>query len=238
LLKSLRTLLNKLLFFIPPYLIGIICFEIVSFLGRLFSRPLTLKPGKNYINLGSGPNIVTNCINVDFFTTSRIDYGADLRYPLRIPDKSIDGIFCEHTLEHLTYAQNDKLLSECHRILKPGAFIRIILPDISVFIKNYQENNDAWFKMWEKLMFTNSPSPERRQRVLQSNLQALSFVTQEYGHISAWDVKTLSRYLAKNNFMEIKACSFRQGGDPQLLIDLDEEDRKFVSLYVEAISAV
>lgn len=229
-------LVKRMLFFVPASLSSSLCFETISFVRRKLARPLVLdRNRKNHINLGSGPSRVDGLINIDFFATSGIDYGADLRYPLRIAGETVDGIFCEHTLEHLVYQDVDKILNECYRILKPGGVIRIVLPDLSLFIRNYCGENSDWFARWEELMFTGSSDPERARRRLLTNLEAISFVTQEYGHQSCWDFATLEAYLAKNGFSDISRTAFRQGRCGELLIDLDEEDRKFVSLYVEAV---
>lgn len=233
-LKLLKKILSTLLFFVPPSLFESLCFELLSFIGRLSSKPLVLKGDKIYINLGSGSEVHEGWIKINFFRSPGIDYGADFRYPLKVAENAIDGIFCEHTLEHLTYNQADGLLKECHRILKPGANIRIILPDLSLFIKNYSENNAEWFKKWEYLMFQTSLDKERMKRRLNSNLEAVSFVTQEYGHVSCWDAETISYYLTKNKFGEIVKTGFMQGSDEKLLIDNNTEARKFVSLYFEA----
>jgi hypothetical protein len=67
-----------------------------------------------------------------------------------------------------------------------------------------------------------------------SNLEALSFVTQEYGHRSAWDVETMEIFLARAGFTDIRRCAPREGGDVHLLRDKEDRDRTMVSLYVEA----
>lgn len=84
-------------------------------------------------------------------------------------------------------------------------------------------------------MFIDSVDPERSRRKLFSPLGAVSFVTQEYGHVSAWDFETLKIYLEKNNFRDITRSGFREGRCGKLLADLDSEDRRFVSMYVEAV---
>lgn len=235
-LRLIKKLLRNAVFFLPDQVVGSIYFELAALLGNLRSKPLALDPrAANFINLGSGPNVVPGCINIDFYTTSGIDYGADLRRSLKIADNTTNGIFCEHTIEHLTYAEADRLLHECHRIMKPGAVIRVVLPDISLFIERYRDQDAAWFKQWERLMFTDSTDPDRAKRRLATPMQAISFVTQEYGHVSCWDFETLSHYLQQSGFREIKKWRFREGICPELLIDLDAEDRKFVSVYVEAI---
>ena len=84
-------------------------------------------------------------------------------------------------------------------------------------------------------MFIDSLSPERSKRRLRSPMEAISFVTQEYGHVSCWDFETLKELLQKAGFSEIQKTEFRVGRNKTLLIDRDLESRRLVSLYVEAI---
>ena len=235
-LKAFNFLLAKALFAIPDKARKILCFETVSWLGRLLTPPLRFKDNApRYLNLGCGDNIIDGFINIDFFTARSVDYGADLRSPLKLASAVVDGILCEHTLEHLTYSEVDKLLKECFRVLKPGAIMRIGVPDLSVFIRNYCNQNRDWFSKWEELMFINSPDEHRAQRRLISDLEAVSFITQEYGHVSCWDHETLNAYLCQAGFRSSSKRQFRDGDCMTLLEDLDADDRKFVSVYVEAI---
>ena len=234
----IRALFNVLFFFLPSGVRDYAYFEYRSIFGRLMTGRLKLDKSKdNFINLGSGALRYEGFVNVDFFgkRETGVDYGADLRYPLLIDDNSLKGIFCEHTLEHLTYTKVDELLGECYRILKPGGRIRIIVPDVSIFVENYAKNNQAWFDRWEHLMFKSSSDSERSKRKLVSKMSAISFVTQEYLHVACWDYETMSYYLAKNKFVNITKSEYRRSMDPALNIDLDDEERKYVSLYVEAV---
>ena len=211
-------------------------FEAAAWFHRRRLQPLRLDAREpHFINLGSGTRTIPGFINIDFFTTPGIDYGADLRYPLRIGTDTVDGIFCEHTLEHLCYRDADALLSECRRILKPGGAIRIVVPDLSLFLRHHCGGNREWFREWERLMFRESVVAERSGRTLGSPLEAVSFVTQEYGHASCWDFETLRNHLARSGFRDIEWTSFGKGRRGTLLVDLDAEDRKFVSLYMEAV---
>jgi predicted SAM-dependent methyltransferase len=235
-LRLAKKALRVFLFFLPEQVANSVIFEARAFLGRLFARPLALDPrARNFLNLGSGPLVVPGCINIDFFGVPGIDYGADLRRPLKIADCTVDGIFSEHTIEHLTYAEAGRLLRECHRIMKPGGVIRIVLPDLALFIHRYSDRDEAWFRRWEGLMFTESPDRERAKRRISTPLQAISFVTQEYGHVSAWDFPTLRFYLEDSGFRQVTQAGFMQGRCPELLVDQDAADRRFVSLYVEAV---
>ncbi|MFZ2957920.1 MAG: methyltransferase domain-containing protein [Candidatus Ozemobacteraceae bacterium] len=233
----LKSFFDALLFFLPSRARENVYFEYLSFFGRLLTGRLKLdKDKKNYINLGSGAESLKGFINIDFFSIRKrgVDYAADLRYPLLIDEAVIDGIFCEHTMEHLTYAQVDQLMGECFRILKPGGTLRIIVPDVSTFAENYVQNNQTWFDKWEYLMFTTSPDEERSKRKLVSKMGAISFVTQEYLHVSCWDYETMQYYLSKNKFVHIAKSGYRESVDKMLNIDMDNDERRYVSLYLEA----
>jgi predicted SAM-dependent methyltransferase len=205
-----------------------IAFEAKSFVGRLFARRLRLDPTRrNYMNLGSGNDRLDGYVAVDFFSSSAA-YGADFRYPFLIDDGTFDGIFSEHTLEHLSYAEVAKVLAECRRMLKPGGTIRVIVPDLSIFVEHYVANDETWFRDWESEVL------KPRGRSMISKMEALSFVTQEYGHRSAWDFATMERFLASAGFTEIRRCAYRESSDPHLIQDKDARDRTMVSLYAEA----
>ena len=229
-------ILGKALFFLPQAVREAVFFEAAAWFHRRRARPLRLDATEpHFVNLGSGTRAIRGFINIDFFTTPGIDYGADLRYPLMIRSDVVDGIFCEHTLEHLNYREADAMLSECRRILKSGGAIRIVVPDLSQFLRNYCDGNREWCREWERLMFRESVVAERSKRTLGSPIEAISFVTQEYGHSSCWDFETLRNHLERCGFRDISRGSFGNGTCEQLLVDLDAEDRKIVSLYVEAL---
>ena len=83
------------------------------------------------LNLGGGGNCLEGCLTVDVFP--RADSYVDLRKPLPFADKSIDGIFCEEVIEHLSSLDGEALLHQCLRIMKPGAVIRLTTPDLDWF---------------------------------------------------------------------------------------------------------
>jgi predicted SAM-dependent methyltransferase len=70
----------------------------------------------------------------------------DLNYGLPFYDNSVPFIFNSHFLEHLFYADAEKFLRECHRVLKPGGAIRICIPsleeevdEIRQAVQNYEK---------------------------------------------------------------------------------------------------
>jgi predicted SAM-dependent methyltransferase len=234
-MKSIKKIIFRLIFFVPNYILEIWVFEARSFVGRTFTGSLKIDPSKeNLINLGAGTILPPEFINVDFFFERKIDFTCDLRYPLRIQNESVNGIFCEHTMEHVNYSDNVQLFKECYRILKPGGAIRIVLPDVQIFTKKYLENDQEWFSTYEDLNLISSGDPKRINRRFATPMQAISFITQEYFHVSCWDEQTLTHFLKEAGFTNINRCDWRSGKHKNLHIDSDKEARKMVSIYMEA----
>lgn len=64
-----------------------------------------------------------------------------------------------------------------------------------------------------------------------SKMTAISFVTQEYGHVSCWDFKTLEIFLLRAHFEKNEKTAFGKGYNKKLL--KDDDSRVSVSLYAE-----
>jgi len=220
-----------IIFFLTTELFEHAKFEFKSKFGRLFSRNLRLdKKEKNFLNLGCGETYVRNFINVDFFGNKHIDYALDLRFPFKMESNSIDGIFSEHTFEHLSHDEVEKAISECYRILKLKGVIRIIVPDLSIFVKKYCTNDSDWFKKWYNLVLKDPSRHYMRKHF--TKMFAINFTASYYFHMSCWDFESLEKILTSCGFVNIRKCDFKVGTQ-ELLIDSDSEDRKLVSIYIE-----
>jgi predicted SAM-dependent methyltransferase len=137
----------------------------------------------------------------------------DATKPWKCPDETWDGIFCEHVLEHMTYTNAVKLLAEARRTLKPGAWIRLVIPDLSIYVRNYMCNGAV-------LPYLGHPAI------------AMSSLTQSWGHASVWDGGLACEVLGMTGFREVTQASFGIGRDHRLI--KDQRDRSIDSLYVEA----
>jgi SAM-dependent methyltransferase len=83
------------------------------------------------LNLGCGSNWNSwkkNAVNVDIRLPANQIVDLSI-FPWPWDDNSIDTIFASHILEH--FQDQEKFLSECHRILKPGGILRLNLPHSS-----------------------------------------------------------------------------------------------------------
>lgn len=81
------------------------------------------------INLGCGPDIKSGYVNVDL--RKPCDVVCDLsKLPWPFQDSSADEILMLDFLEHFPYRLTESIIQEVWRILKPGAFVDIQVPDL------------------------------------------------------------------------------------------------------------
>ena len=82
------------------------------------------------LNLGCGTVKEPGFVNVDAFSACSPDVIQDLdKFPYPWADSSVDGVQMRHVLEHTKDWWAVYL--ECVRILKPGGYLRIHVPDES-----------------------------------------------------------------------------------------------------------
>jgi len=203
-------------------------FELKSWLGRKFinnSPKLNIK--SNYLNLGCGNNLVKGYINADFFYRFKFwkkdilkkEWQLDLRYPLACRDEVFDGIFTEHTFEHLYPSQVKLLLFELYRVLKKGSYIRMTVPDIEKYALFYNKSKGQY-------------DEEEFKKRFDTGCSGIRSVTQNFFHFSTWDFEELKKYLKEVGFIDIEKKEFGQTSDKRLNLDIKE--RAWETLYVDA----
>lgn len=205
-----------------PSVRSALLFEVKSWLGRaLLSYPApTINTGPQLLNLGCGHKCYPGFVNADFFIFRRREdiprfWGLDLRYPLNCPDSYWDGVFTEHTCEHLHPVHVLALFRELLRSIKPGGYLRVVVPDLRKYVDYYEgRHSHGMFSRWKP------------------RGNALRSISQNYLHLSLWDAEMLSDCLTRAGFCEVKQCEFMKGEDPRLLQDSPE--RAYESLYLEA----
>jgi len=119
---------------------------------------------KSY-NLGCGDLIYPNFLNIGYWeelqagviykdlngTTGTFMLNHDLRNGIPAKDESLDLVYHAHLFEHLSYAEGIQFLMECHRVLKKNARMRILVPDLELWIKAYASDDVFFFN--EKCCF-------------------------------------------------------------------------------------
>jgi predicted SAM-dependent methyltransferase len=174
------------------------------------------------LQFGCGPKAKPGWLNVDLFGNP--DVRLDLRRPMPFADGFAAQVYSEHFLEHLDYPWTVRhFLAECSRLLEPGGRIRIGVPDAEHPLKNYAPGKAI------------EPWPGHPDW-LRSNLDQLDFLFRMNNlehwdeHRHAWDFETLAIRLQEAGFREVTLSQYQP--------ELDSEDRRWGTLYVEAVKPV
>jgi predicted SAM-dependent methyltransferase len=145
---------------------------------------------------------------------------GDIRDGLDLPDACMDCAVGIHVLQDLPWADIPAALAELHRVLKPGAPLRLGLPDLDRAIDAYRRGDAAYFHVPDD----DAPS------------LGAKLVTQIiwYGSVRTPFTFDFARDLLQQaGFERIARCSFRQTTTslPDI-VTLDNRERE--SLFVEA----
>ena len=176
-----------------------------------------------YLNAGCGPNIAPDFMNLDYYWRPGI-LCWDVTQALPFEDSSLKGIYCEHCLEHLTYEDAAKTLREFRRVLIPDGLLRLVVPDVELYIDLYLRDRRG-----EKVVL-----PYEEELEIKTPLFALNRIMRAHEHLYAYDFEAMRHLIEQAGFDSVSRTTFGSGSDPVLLIDTPE--RACESLYVEALA--
>lgn len=97
------------------------------------------------VNLGCGPMFAAHFINCDIHIGGRLDVCCDLTRGLPFGDASIDSLVAVHLLQDLEWSALKPALRELHRVLRPGGWLRLLVPDLDRAIDAYRRGDHAYF---------------------------------------------------------------------------------------------
>ena len=166
----------------------------------------------NQLEIGSGPNQRAGWITLDMCKGADVYW--DLRYKTPFEGSCFDRIYCSHVLEHFSYSDLKKLLSEVHRLLRPGGEFLIVVPDASIYIDAYLGKRSA-----SELLQYEPAIPSRK------SMDVLNYIFYMDGHHKfMFDAENLAFHCEKAGFVNCVRRSF----DPIL----DMAARDYESLYM------
>jgi len=169
------------------------------------------------LNIGCGKVKFPGWVNID------IEPGADLvidvRKRLPFNDNTVDLIYNEHFLEHITFEEGEKALREFRRCLKKKGVLRIALPDLDSIIQQYDKEfkNEDWFPTGYEFVETKG--------------MAINMAFRWWGHKYLYNEEDLGNQLIKAGFQKMKRCEWNKSNYPELS---NLETRKESRLIVEA----
>lgn len=178
------------------------------------------------LHIGCGTNYFDGWINIDNNSDNnilRLDLNLDLRNPLPFKDDSVDFIFNEHFLEHLTVQEGLRAIMDFKRVLKPGGVLRIAMPDL-VGVINLYTDKDAMKNSAEFFQKFGLGFVKTRAEMINMNFRW-------WGHQWLYDWEELERRLQESGFTQIKQCQLRQSDNPELV---NLETRNESTLIAEA----
>lgn len=89
------------------------------------------------VNIGCGSIFHPAWTNVDSNPSDRSIRHWNVQRGLPFRDGDADACYASHVLEHLTSSVAEQLLAECHRVLRPGGIIRLVVPDLEIIARHY-----------------------------------------------------------------------------------------------------
>lgn len=135
---------------------------------------------------------------------------------------SCNGIYCSHILEHLSFEDFCKALSNTFFYLKPGGIFRCVLPDLQQYIQNYTERisqKDPTASI--QFMRETRLGTEQRYR---RRINIFKFFS-NHDHLWMWDAYSLQYHLEKTGFSNIRPCKYNDSADP--MFKLVESEKRF-----------
>ena len=191
------------------------------------------------LQIGAGSNILQGWLNTDAYPTSPSIIYLDVRRPFPLEDCTIDYVFSEHLIEHLTYGEGLVMLRECYRVLKPGGKIRIATPDLETLISLYTSHKSDLqhrYINWivERFLPEIGTYTYREAFVINNAFR-------NWGHQFVYDRVTLQSAMEETGFIGVIQYAPSESDDGTLreieshgnAID-DEEVNRFESMVLEA----
>lgn len=90
-----------------------------------------------FLNLGCGTHYHPDWTNVDFKSAHPSVIACDLNTGIPFPDNTFNVVYHSHLLEHFPKRFAPDFLKDCHRVLKPGGILRVVVPDLEQIARWY-----------------------------------------------------------------------------------------------------
>ncbi len=172
------------------------------------------------LNIGSGSVRFPGWVNID------VALGADLLLDvtrgLPFDENSVDLIYNEHFLEHLTIEDAERVLEDFRRCLKKGGTLRIAMPDLDALVEKYNADwkNQDWLTPGSKAYSPDYEAIKSRGRMMNWAFYGRAMFSSSrydpYGHKYLYNEEDLRSLLLRTGFKKIVRCERNQSNEPNL----------------------
>ncbi len=165
------------------------------------------------LHLGAGPIGLPGWFNTDLNPQSKDIVYLDVRKPFFIDDETLDYVFSEHLIEHISWSAGLHMLRECRRVLKPGGTVRIATPDLAVLLGLYGNHRDD--ELGERYIRW---VVERSMKEIAYNTASVvvNSAFRNHGHQFLYDADLLELALLEAGFANIRRCASGESDDEHL----------------------
>lgn len=184
--------------FVPPIIKFFIDNSVYTL--SLYAKKDRLKK-YNKLHLACGSNILGGWANIDL-NKDREVIRLDLTKPLPIESGTIEYIFSEHFIEHITRDDALLLLRECHRVMKQEGVIRITTPNLQKLITEYSSGN---LNEWENVGW----APKTSCQLINEGMRL-------WGHQFVYDEDELILLLKEAGFQRMKLVTLGESEHNEL----------------------
>lgn len=152
----------------------------------------------------------------------------DLAKGIPASDNSLDVVYHSHMLEHLTAADGADFIGSCFRVLKPGGLLRVIVPDLELWARNYVSGEPFFFDTYRHFFLKDD------REKYPTNGSVFMGMLHNWGHKMGYDFETLSTLLLRTGFARLRRTVTQQSDLPDIYaIEPYDPGRAFESLCVE-----
>ena len=160
-------------------------------------------------NLGCGTHLYPGYLNIGFWshlgddaiyndlngTQGTFMMNHDLRNGIPAEDDSLDLVYHSHMLEHLSYLDGISFIKECYRVLAPGGRMRVLVPDLEIWINAYTNKNEFFFEEYRKVLDPN---------IYVTPAAIFMGMLHNHGHECGYDFASLKWLVEHAGFVNVK----------------------------------
>lgn len=171
------------------------------------------------LHIGCGDVYFEGWINIDI-SSKKADINHDIRTPLPYDENTVDFIYNEHFIEHLTVQDGLQVLSDFNRVLKKGGVLRIATPNLDYVMFKY-------FFFWKRQDWIK----KYNCGWIKTKAEMINISFREWGHQYLYNKEELERRLRESGFNNIYKQKFNKSKYPDLR---NRETRRDSRLILEA----